>query len=517
MCSAFTPDCGYDNSTIILIGDVFCPNTKYLGKLCLHKKTFQSLGRSDYQRPQCGSVGRVRNFPFEDQTNSFSLSLGQGVYIFEESPKSVQDVIGDVYCPDKYCSNREKCESLNDYVTTPRSIYAGGKRGACLFAHKVPIMLQEHVKTTKTDKTRFLFARKIWIWYPTNSYYLMSHFNQPNIERKNCVWTAKYERLSEMCNFQQVEMKSVVTFQPVKRLISTTVKTANPAATFWRILLGTKNRKFCCLAVMVHIVLQRRRVATTKKKNHLHFWRSFSANHNQAQPNLNKKKLKWVQIWNKRIRSLLADDLSDIFIFKTILFNFSSQTTATQLTINLQKIMIFSVSNDGIQWTLHFGADSVTIAVNDLDQNLTISSQKIPLAAWQLLLSQRQEFLDNHLPRLPITQNQGGTMEMRDEVLSSVGAQDLDTSSYQVSDLEEIEFNWEKWQLDMDAVFRPGIDTHFSPTTFDDLTMEGSVETPMCWTKRKTTRMLLLLHQHPSLSGPRHLPGCREVALLEQK
>ena len=54
MCSAFTPDCGYDKSTIILIGDVFCPNTKCLGKICLHKKTFQSLGRSDYQCPQCG-------------------------------------------------------------------------------------------------------------------------------------------------------------------------------------------------------------------------------------------------------------------------------------------------------------------------------------------------------------------------------------------------------------------------------------------------------------------------------
>ena len=25
MCSAFTPDCGYDNTTIILIGDVYCP------------------------------------------------------------------------------------------------------------------------------------------------------------------------------------------------------------------------------------------------------------------------------------------------------------------------------------------------------------------------------------------------------------------------------------------------------------------------------------------------------------
>ena len=70
-------------------------------------------------------------------------------------------------------------------------------------------------------------------------------------------------------------------------------------------------------------------------------------------------------------------------------------------------------------------------------------------------------------------------MEMTEEVLSSVGAQDFDTSSYQVSDLEDIEFNWEDSQLDMDAVFRPGIDTSLSPTTFDDLSMEGSVENPL--------------------------------------
>ena len=137
--------------------------------------------------------------------------------------------------------------------------------------------------------------------------------------------------------------------------------------------------------------------------------------------------------------------------------------------------MTFSVSNNGIQWALDFGPDSVTIIVKDLNQNITISSQGIPLAAWQLLLSQRQDFLDNHLPRMAITQNQEGTMEMRDEVLSSVGVQDLDTSSYQVSDLEYIEFNWENSQLDMDAVFIPGIDTPFSPTTFDDLSKEVSV------------------------------------------
>ena len=181
--------------------------------------------------------------------------------------------------------------------------------------------------------------------------------------------------------------------------------------------------------------------------------------------------------------------------------------------------MIFSVSNDGIQWTLDFGPDSVTIAVNDLDQKLKISSQEIPLAAWQLLLSQRRDFLDNHLPRVPITENQEGTMEMRDEVLSSVGAQDLDTSSYQVSDLEDIEFNWQKSQMDMDmdAVFRPGIDTLFLQLQLTIYRWRDQLKTPLCWTNRKTRRMLLLLHQHPSLSDAWNLSGCRKVALLEQE
>ena len=160
MCSAFTPDCGYDNSTIVLIGDLYCPNTKCLAKLCLHKKTFQSLGRSDCQCPQCGSVCQVRNIPFEEQTNSFFLSLGQGVYISEENPKSIQDVIGDVYCPGEYCLNKEKCKSIGGYVRTPRSIYGCDNCGAWLFVHKVLFTLQEHVKTTQTDKTRFFFAQK---------------------------------------------------------------------------------------------------------------------------------------------------------------------------------------------------------------------------------------------------------------------------------------------------------------------------------------------------------------------
>ena len=143
--------------------------------------------------------------------------------------------------------------------------------------------------------------------------------------------------------------------------------------------------------------------------------------------------------------------------------------------------MTFSVSNDDIEWSLNFGPDPVTLAAKHLVHEMTTSSQEIPLAAWSLLLSQRQQFLNNHLERFPVTPNQQGTHETKHEVLSSVGAQEgLDTGGYQVSaDLNDFEFYWKKYQLDVDAVFRPSIDTPFSPTAFDDLEMGGSAENPI--------------------------------------
>ena len=103
--------------------------------------------------------------------------------------------------------------------------------------------------------------------------------------------------------------------------------------------------------------------------------------------------------------------------------------------------MQFTVSINGIQWTLHFGLDSVVLRVKDLDENLTISSLEISLAAWSLLLSQRQELLGENLPRVVVTLNQQRTIELREEVLSSVGAQDTDTRGYELSGLKDIEFS----------------------------------------------------------------------------
>ena len=167
---------------------------------------------------------------------------------------------------------------------------------------------------------------------------------------------------------------------------------------------------------------------------------------------------------------------------------------------------------------ISFGPDSVTLTVIDIVQEMTISSQEILLAAWSLLLSQTQQFLNNHLARVPVTLNQQGTHETRDEVLSSVAAQDMDTSGYQVSaDLDDVEFYWENDQLDVHAVFRPCVESPFSPTAFDDLETGGSSENPICSTKRKTKRILLQHQQHQSLRDQHEPLHCWEVANLEQE
>ena len=91
---------------------------------------------------------------------------------------------------------------------------------------------------------------------------------------------------------------------------------------------------------------------------------------------------------------------------------------------------------------------------------MTKISQETPLAAWTMS-SQRHEFLNYHLARVTSTSNQEGTMEIQDEMSSSAGAQDVDTSRQQLSNMEDIELHWEDRDLNMDAVFRPSVDAAF--------------------------------------------------------
>ena len=216
-----------------------------------------------------------------------------------------------------------------------------------------------------------------------------------------------------MCIVQHVEMKSLFTFYPIKRKVSATVKSANPAATF-RIFLLKRQKPtivlFVLLAVMVDIVFKKNESRLQKKP--FPYLKNHSANLNQAHLKLNQKRHKVFHLWHSLVDTQLVDTVNHNFIYILIFYTFSQH----------QSNMIFSVSNDGFEWSLDFRPDSVTLTVKDLVHEKTRTSPKIPLAAWSLLLSQRQEFLNNHLARVPVTPNQQGTHELKDDVLSSVGA-----------------------------------------------------------------------------------------------
>ena len=184
-----------------------------------------------------------------------------------------------------------------------------------------------HVTRADTDeknRQNTFFCQKRWTCYPINNCSLMSQFNQTSIERKKCVWTTKYKRLLEMCIVQHAEIKSVFTFQPLKRPVSTTVESAKPASTFWTFLLRSKNRQVCCLVVMVHLDLQERRAATTEKENNPFFWRNFSLKHNQRHPNLRQKRQKSFHLWYNRVDTSLVDTDNQKFICILIFMHFQS-------------------------------------------------------------------------------------------------------------------------------------------------------------------------------------------------
>ena len=91
----------------------------------------------------------------------------------------------------------------------------------------------------------------------------------------------------------------------------------------------------------------------------------------------------------------------------------------------------------------------------------------------------KTNFLNNYLARVLFTPNQERTMEMKDKVLSSLGAQDMDTSWYQSSDINKMELYRENDQLDVVAVLKSCIYTLFSPGAFENLEMGGSGENPI--------------------------------------
>ena len=249
---------------------MFCANTKCPGNFCLHKRTFQSLGTNDYQWLQCAAACQVRNISFESQASSIFLTSDQGVYILEKSPKLIQDVIGDVCRPEKYCFNRKNFELFDGYVTTDTSIYGSEKCGAWFFLDK--IFLRDNSTQTRRKQTKHsFFAEKRMKVVPHKQL-----FN--NVPFRSTIWRKK-----ELCVDNKVqETTGNVQFRTCKNERCVYISTNTTSSFYdcknckaWCQVLNvpswTKNWQLCCFAPMALMVFSKRRVMITKLKGPLLF------------------------------------------------------------------------------------------------------------------------------------------------------------------------------------------------------------------------------------------------------
>ena len=68
----------------------------------------------------------------------------------------MSSVLIEIVC----CCLSEKCKIRDAHVTSPRLITTCGKYGAWLLGHKLLLKMEKQVKTTKTNETQFVSAKK---------------------------------------------------------------------------------------------------------------------------------------------------------------------------------------------------------------------------------------------------------------------------------------------------------------------------------------------------------------------
>ena len=122
--------------------------------------------------------------------------------------------------------------------------------------------------------------------------------------------------------------------------------------------------------------------------------------------------------------------------------------------------------------------------------------------------------LQTHLAKVWMNLSQQWTTKLDDEIFSSVSAQHMDTSGWQVSDLENKELQSENPGLNMDTFFRFG---RRSPFFLHFSTILRSVQRLKTWfwlTTRKTRRNIHIQHLQCRTIWL-NLPCCWNVASLD--
>ena len=127
MCNTINPDYRQHDNSFNFNVNFYCPNEMCSGKLREHKRTFQSLGRSDYQFFNSGPCVRCPKTFLTNKYVRFSWSVTKDLWFWGDT---LQDNFDDVFCPDKFCS-WQKCGFVPILKQNGESCYKSQRCSTC--------------------------------------------------------------------------------------------------------------------------------------------------------------------------------------------------------------------------------------------------------------------------------------------------------------------------------------------------------------------------------------------------
>ena len=149
----------------------------------------------------------------------------------------------------------------------------------------------------------------------------MTHFNQPSIERKKICVNIKVRETIADVYFPTCKNEKCVYISTNKMNSFYDCKKCKACWNVMNFLFTDQKPTIMLFGGDGTHCFARKTSRVYEKEKPYPFLKKFL--HQSQSPAT--KRLKWVQIWNKRIRFLMADSLSHVFLFQVILFNFNLQ------------------------------------------------------------------------------------------------------------------------------------------------------------------------------------------------
>ena len=108
--------------------------------------------------------------------------------------------------------------------------------------------------------------------------------------------------------------------------------------------------------------------------------------------------------------------------------------------------MIFSVQNSNLKYSVEFSPNVVQIQVREISSGVFLAQIDIPIQVWHMVEVMRRDFNEHHMMQVPMTENQLGEMQMKEEVAEHVGMNFPDTpcSRYGAQSVDDFLFPWEE-------------------------------------------------------------------------